>query len=148
MCTACSGGKVLRLGDIEGVVLTEAEAQELLKPCSRSAPDPADGMWNPTVKDIGPLEQALPSYVTAHPPTSEGIGPVRQLEKYKRQYVGLSRGGRRYIYVSLMLYGSNMDDLDWKSKAVQICDGGATAFGVEYDLQSESFTHIAYNGAG
>jgi len=35
---------------------------------------------------------------------------------------------------------------DWRTQAVQICDGGPITFGVEYDPGSGQFSNFAFNG--
>ena len=36
---------------------------------------------------------------------------------------------------------------DWRTAPISICDGGALAFGVEYDPATGAFANFAFNGA-
>jgi hypothetical protein len=53
------------------------------------------------------------------------------------------RGGHKTIYVNLFLpeYGEQ-----WRRDVVLVCDGGIGFWGVEFDITSNAFVHIAYNG--
>ena len=63
---------------------------------------------------------------------------------HRRQYVGLVRGGRRYVYGSFY-----PDSIDGPPSYVieVVCDGGPTYFGVEFDLSRHAFTQLAFNGS-
>jgi hypothetical protein len=37
---------------------------------------------------------------------------------------------------------------DWKHELLMVCDGGPAFFGIEYDPQTNTFDHFAYNGFG
>jgi hypothetical protein len=71
---------------------------------------------------------------------------------YYRQYAGFVIGGRRVIYVngvadSAVRSTNPNQPFDWRTQAVQICDGGTVTFGVEYDPQTRQFSNFAFNGA-
>ena len=65
-----------------------------------------------------------------------------------RQYVGIVRGGRRFVYGnffprSVTRYG---DAGRWRREPVMVCDGGPAFFGIEYDVESGTFTQLGFNG--
>jgi hypothetical protein len=63
---------------------------------------------------------------------------------FTRQYVGIVRNGRRFIYGNFAPAESAPRD---PLTPQIICDGGASYFGVEYEPASGRFTHTAFNGA-
>ncbi|HEY0107964.1 MAG TPA: hypothetical protein VGB91_17915 [Rhizomicrobium sp.] len=117
-----------------GVIFPAEKAPLLARQCSRSTPR-AEGAWQPTPADIARLEPGLTRTLAA---------AQVQPGAYYRQYGGLIVGGRHIIYVNgarnAVVQG------DWRDVAISICDGGALAFGVEYDPASGAFSHFAFNG--
>jgi hypothetical protein len=90
------------------------------------------------------LESKLSEFVRAHA-HPEAPDQWKQLPFFMRQYLGVVRGGRSFIYVNLFRLGKPSDD--WRSHAVVVCDGGPNFFGVEYDLSAGRFHHIGFNGS-
>jgi len=129
-------------GDAHGVVLPVSVAPGVLNQCSRSTPGAPDGYWEPTEHDVQSLERQLPSYLKARAERS-ATRVLKQLPRYKRQYAGFLRGGRKTIYVNFFIAESAEP---WRTKVVLVCDGGTGFWGVEFDLGSQTFSHIAYNG--
>ncbi|MEO5937551.1 MAG: hypothetical protein ABIQ43_00915 [Sphingomonas sp.] len=67
---------------------------------------------------------------------------------FGRQYVGVTRGGRRFIYGNFFPF-LTMDEFKyWRRELVLVCDGGRAFFGAEFDVASMKITHIAFNGPG
>jgi hypothetical protein len=68
-----------------------------------------------------------------------------RLSHFRRQYAGFLRADHKTIYANLFLpeYGA-----EWRHQVVMVCDGGAGFWGVEFDVTSQTFVHIAYNGSG
>ena len=117
-----------------GVVFPAEQAPLLARQCSRSAPR-AEGVWLPAVTDIAKLEAGLGNVL---------VQAKVQPGAYYRQYGGLVVGGRRIIYVN----GARnaIVHADWRSVPISICDGGALAFGVEYDPATGRFANFTFNG--
>jgi hypothetical protein len=117
-----------------GTIFPAAQAPQLARQCSRSAPR-AEGAWQPTAADIVKLEPGLANALT---------GAQVQAGAYYRQYGGLIVGGRHIIYVN----GARnaVVHADWRTAAISICDGGALAFGVEYDPATGAFANFTFNG--
>jgi hypothetical protein len=117
-----------------GVIFPAEKAVQLTRQCSRSAPRP-EGAWQPTPEDIAKLEPGLTRTLAA---------AQVQPGAYYRQYGGLIVGGHHIIYVNgarnAVVHG------DWRNVAILICDGGALAFGVEYDPANGTFSHLEFNG--
>lgn len=127
------------------IVLPAEAAESLLHQCSRSAPKLGEGGWQPTNKDLDALEQLLP---TALSRTAEArkVNFNQVLDNWRRQYVGVVRGGRKYIYGNFFPRMKDLDWLQWETKPTMICDGGPEFFGVEFDVMAHSFTRIDFNG--
>ena len=115
-------------------IFPAAQAPLLARQCSRGAPR-AEGVWQPTPADIAKLEPGL-AHVLADAKVQPGA--------YYRQYGGLIVTGRRIIYVN----GARnvVTQADWRTAAISICDGGALAFGVEYDPATGRFANFTFNG--
>jgi len=135
--------EILKFNNIEGIVLPVSLAREVLIQCSRPTLGKAEAFWEPSVSDLIPLEEKLVSFVKKN---ASQVSPNQweQLEKYKRQYAGIIRNGKKSIYVNLFPYMG--ERVEWRRQTVIVCDGGPSFFGVEYDIESKLFTHIAYNG--
>lgn len=118
----------------------------LLRQCSRSTPPAGEGTWQPTAADIAALEAALPAALAG---TAHAAMLAQAPQGWRRQYGGIVRGGRRFIYGSFMPASMAIDRRQperWRNEAELICDGGPTLFGVEYDVGARRFTHLAFNG--
>jgi hypothetical protein len=136
----------------------------LLHQCSRSAPAPGEASWQPEAADIAALEAALPAALAASnlPAIEKGLRARPEAGSrnpgdpdwataprgWQRQYVGIVRGGRRFIYGNFFPRRSDEGGPmpDWRTTPVQVCDGGPVFFGAEYDVGSRRFTHLAFNG--
>mgnify|MGYP003578872580 CR=1 FL=1 len=116
---------------------------EMLQQCSRGAPAPGSSSWHPALSDIAKLEAALPQALA-----SAKVHDLREAPNgWRRQYVGIIRDGRRYIYGNFIPKGDVEPSMtDWRRKPVRICDGGPAFFGVEYDIAGKRISHIAFNG--
>jgi len=107
----------------------------------------------PSSTQIGDLESQLPQALAeALKKRNELYNPTL---KIKRQYAGLIVAGHNIIYVNAFPGGSiNFDDVAHRKKTthltepVDVCDGGSSFFGVEYDPATKSFSHFEFNGRG
>src|SRR4051794_10702505 len=79
------------------VIFPPSEAAALLKQCSRNAPVMGERAWQPTDADVDALEGALPGALATLPQARE-VAFSALLERWQRQYAGIIRAGRRYIY--------------------------------------------------
>lgn len=64
---------------------------------------------------------------------------------YHRQYVGVVRDGRRFIYGNFAPRDLEPGVLN---RPIIVCDGGPQFFGVEYEPATERFTLVSFNGGG
>jgi hypothetical protein len=120
-----------------GVILRGAEAKGLLRQCSRASPEKVSAQWTPSKTQIAQLEEKLPAF-------QKTLKPLNGLRSsFYRQYAGFIAGGRKLIYVNL--FPSNVDP-KWRSRAVIVCDGGEQFWGVEFEVDTENFVNVAFNG--
>jgi hypothetical protein len=104
--------------------------------------------WTPTADDVARLEERLPAFIAG----LGGAAPGRPLGEYRRQYVGFTSGGRRYVYVNAFRRDFSDDDPRpefrdyWRRTPIVVCDGGDAFFGIAYDVERASFADYAANG--
>ena len=142
-------------------ILPDAVGGQLLLQCSRPAPVKGEGGFQPDPADIAALEAGLAQAIAhrdAYPPNIGGravpmpgsLDLLQAPKGFKRQYAGIIRGGRRYIYGNFFpaseFTGDGHNDL--ASSPVAVCDGGPAFFGAEFDIAAGRFTHLAFNGPG
>jgi hypothetical protein len=138
----------------EAVILPRSTVATMLHQCSRSAPRPGEATWQPAESDVAALEAALPAALMSRPEirvehySSEPIW-ARFPQGWRRQYVGIVRGGRHFLYGNFYSGESAADSMGdrWRREPVLICDGGPYFFGAEYDVEAGRFTQIAFNGS-
>lgn len=75
---------------------------------------------------------------------------VEYLTRYVFQFVGIELEGEKYIYINAFdksaIYNNNLKD--WKTKAVKVCDGGHAYWGILFQVTSQSFFELSFNGEG
>jgi hypothetical protein len=127
------------------VILPPSDAPELLKQCSRDTPA-MGGTWEPAEADVDQLEAVLPGRVAALPQAHD-VDFSHLLQKWHRQYAGIERGGRRYIYGNFFPVDQMNELANWRKGPLDVCDGGPWFFGVEYDVAAKRVTRIDFNGS-
>lgn len=139
----------------DAAILPGTTVAQMLRQCSRQAPAPGEAAWLPSAEDVLALEAALPAALRPRPELREMHYPgdpdwARAPDGWRRQYVGIVRGGRRFIYGNFLPKrpeeGVEFGAADWRSVPIPVCDGGPVFFGVEYDVDAGRFTQIAFNG--
>jgi hypothetical protein len=128
-------------------ILTDEAARALANQCSRVSPGPVEDVWTPSEAEIETVEDDLILRVAEE---LEQAGQSLSPRGYYRQYAGFVIGGRRIIYVNGVgesaIERDARETFDWRTQAVQICDGGPITFGVEYDPATRQFANFAFNG--
>jgi len=126
------------------VVLSGRDANSLLNQCSRTVPKSGQSTWQPSEKDLDAFEAALPSALSKSSERETNFGDV--LSRWRRQYIGLVRGGRRYIYGNYFPVSMSEEFPKWRTEPAMVCDGGPAFFGAEFDVQAGRFTQLDFNG--
>ncbi|MGH7671792.1 MAG: hypothetical protein ACREMC_02750 [Gemmatimonadales bacterium] len=125
----------------EGVIFPAAHVSRHL--------DSDGGAWTPAPEDIADAEQRLPGYLaTATPPLPAHQAGAAQriaarLDRYARQYFGVSWRGRRYLYINCL---PATHSSDWRAQPMFVKDGGESFFHLLYDPESREFSALSING--
>jgi hypothetical protein len=131
-------------------IMDGTHVPDVLRQCSRGGPKAGKATWQPSAADVAVIETQLPIALSAAYPSLPGdIDFAKAPQGWWRQYVGIIRGGKRYVYGNFFrpyepLPG--VPKIDWRREAAVICDGGPQFFGVEFDVQAKKFTQIDFNG--
>jgi hypothetical protein len=76
-------------------------------------------------------------------------GP-RQASCYRRQYAGILVNGKRQLYVNGFdapcEYDLPGEPNQWRARALDVCDGGPSSWGLVYDIEASSFLASYYDG--
>ena len=138
------------LGADTRTVLTGDQAMALTHQCSRAAPGAVTGQWKPSMDEIDGLEETL-GWLLSGQLIKAGV--TTQPRNYYRQYAGFIIDGRRVIYINGVMRSvinentSAAHPIDWRTQAINICDGGTLTFGAEYDDGTHQFSKFAFNGS-
>ncbi|WP_329687508.1 hypothetical protein [Longimicrobium sp.] len=138
-------------------VLPALQGQRVLRSCS---PTPEDGegpwspagFWEPDSATVRNVEARLPAVLDSVLPLVVLPAGERTLglrgDRYYRQYVGITRGGTRLVYVhgvhAAFVHPSReaVHGISWKTHLLAWCDAGAGLFGVVYDPRTETFGRL------
>ncbi|MEP9360555.1 hypothetical protein [Sphingomonas sp. KR3-1] len=118
----------------------------MLRQCSRAVPKPGESGWTPSAADVARLEAKLPAALRLMRPDPFARKELAAVPQgWLRQYVGIVRGGKRYIYGNFMPDTIGLRS-HWRDQPIDICDGGPANFGAEYDVAKDAIDHLAFNG--
>jgi hypothetical protein len=101
--------------------------------------------WTPSPEEIAVLEGQLKPYLERVTPPEAKVIAVR-LGSYKRQYVGYTDGGKRWILVNGFCEDHWKEENTWRDRIVFVFDGGLCFFTVRYDTSSSQFEYLLING--
>ncbi len=121
-------------------ILPLSQAQRMLHPCSRHAPQ-SDRFWEPSEAEIDALEKELVTFMRKREQIQSTIPPPG---RYGRQYIGFFSAGKPYIYGNYYL-----DDADKYHEIgpIDLCDGGPTLWGLVFDANTKAFSQLNF-GSG
>jgi hypothetical protein len=127
-----SGYTLIQLENTRGVIVPASEAA--------GYGQQTDDYWTPTEADVRTLEAGLVAYLKAAPGAPSDLWEKQAT--YLRQWAGILRDGRRYIYASFFC----AEFAGWQSRIVVVMDGGDCFFQVMYDVEQQTFTNLMVNG--
>jgi hypothetical protein len=139
----------------------------------RAAGEPVTGFWNPTLSTILTIEGILKRILElerakfvekAHAPDADEASlemargllfSLREIlenySSYRRQYLGIIvAGGARRVLVSSFpeaTQGAPEEFPSWQRRWVDVDDGGASFWRIEYDVASGTFLGFDVNGS-
>lgn len=125
------------------VILPTSKVQEMMWRCSRDAPAPGEGTWEPGWADVDALESALPSALAADP-AGVVFHKGKTLKGWRRQYVGVVRNGERFLYGNYFPAWEVDKFVAWRAEPVDVCHAGPDYFGVEYDVKARRISHMDF----
>ena len=137
-------------------VLPGKFVDQMLQQCSRDAPEKGEGTWSPTAADIRRFErQAAVEIPKQLPSVDWSEAAERKIlsefpDAFERQYVGIVRKGRKYIYGTFgpkEAFANLPRPRSPTERVDRVCDGGPVFFGAEQDVDAKRFTHWAFNGS-
>ena len=129
-----------------GFLMQPSAARDLLAQCSRERRDPGQSAFTPTAAEVRAMQAALPAAIAADP-RAEGPRPDDATIDWIGQYVGIVRGGRRFIYGNFWPVYPVPTGPDLRIQAMIVCDGGPRFWGAEYDIEAGRIIHLGYNGS-
>jgi len=120
-------------------ILPAEKGAALLQQCSRSTPQGVEGFWKPSAAEISGMENRLVLFLKTDP--SKIV-----LSDFRRQYVGFSRGGKRYIYGNFYRASLPVTLKNEDMEPVMVCDGGPSFWGIVFSVDTKEFQELAFNG--
>lgn len=139
LAKAAEDSELVKTDEFEGVIISREQAGEFMKAFSNVE---EKDVWTPGKDDVLKLEEKIEAFLKrAAAKTSPKLWS--KIAPYKRQYVGITRSGRRQIFVNFFC---DAYDINWKAKAVAVLDGGDCFFTVVYDVERADFSHLQING--
>ena len=105
-----------------------------------------EAIWQPHQAHIANFETVVFQYLQ-NDPAAKHLDIVAVERDYYRQYGGIVREGRRYLYASFFPSDNFVNDADFKRKFYWFCDAGFEHFGVELDIDRNAVTHLAFDSS-
>lgn len=121
-------------------------------------PDPQKNItkWRPTKKDTDlALIRIYKFLMNAKNNGTLAIGKKSEIrkivsikDKYNVQFIGIIRGGVKYIYCNFFPV-KNMNHIQrWKEHHIIVLDGGYWYWNIEYNLEADKCENMRINGYG
>jgi hypothetical protein len=114
-----------------------------LRLCSRPVPKEITSYWEVKQIEVGRIDAALKKFAKQGG-LKPRVGMPLDLSFYGRQYLGLTRGGRRIVYINAFPAAPDVRGSKARTQLVDECEGGLF-WGVEYDIESRSFLNFSMN---
>jgi hypothetical protein len=135
--------QVIVTDSFEGVIFAGASAKQMDLEAMFGFFKTIDGYWTPSRDDVLAFEERLGPYLQGAAPPQTDPSPLSDLDKYRRQYIGILVDGQRVIFANFFCDGY---DTDWQHKIVYPIDGGSCYFDVKYDVQAGEFYDLSIHG--
>lgn len=137
---AVETNQLITTNNFEGVIFTAASTEQMR--LDLMIGEKTEGYWTPGRDDVLVFEQRLEPYLQQAAPQTYP-GPLRELNVYQRQYVGILVNGQRVIFANFFC---NAYDTDWQREFVFVLDGGSCYFEVKYDIETGEFYDLSIHG--
>jgi hypothetical protein len=127
----------------EGVIFSGASAEQMDLEAMIGFYKTIDGYWTPSRDDVLAFEERLGPYLQQAAPPQTDPSPVSDLNKYRRQYIGILVDGQRVIFANFFCNGN---PTDWQNGLVFPIDGGSCYFDVKYDVETGELYDLSIHG--
>jgi hypothetical protein len=141
-----AGSKPLRVAGLgyEGAIVSaevqlSADPRHVLKPTE---------VWTPTEADVREAEALLPEYLNSREAEAvlSGTRIKAELRRYRRQYWGKVRDGRREILIQFFHADTSVGRRQlWLKGMLSVAGGGDQFFRVTYRVQTRAFAELRVN---
>jgi len=131
------------------VLLAPAEMKKLIGVGSRALPSDVSDIWIPSDIEILKMEAKLSEVERLRDPGRSQVngGRIYNVDSYFMQYAGIIANGRKLIYISAFQGFQGAADT-WRTRDVDINDGGASVWHAVYDPGTGEFSDLRLNGEG
>jgi hypothetical protein len=150
-CTILAGFLLLALAaasspqtNNRSAVLPESVARELARYLSYPGFPHFDGTWMPAEADVRTMESRLSRITQLGRQGGNRDKRMEHPERFYRQYVGIMVGKHKFIYINA--FCDDPPPSRWKQRLVEVSDGGACFWNVNYDTVSGEFSFLQING--
>jgi hypothetical protein len=128
--------------EIPGIIYSKERTEEFASklPVAGELTPP---FWTPRIEEVRALEKLLPEFIRKNIPQNRK--PIGTISKYKRQYLGITRNGKRQIYVNAFCEQHWSQKKDWESRFVFVLGGGNCYFRILFDPATNEFTDFVIN---
>jgi hypothetical protein len=148
LCTGAAIRILIPLGS-QGTAVSEERSQfvdtgVILSLSSEEGPalGVSSPFWTPSPEQIAQLEVQLKPYLDA---SHQGKW-IAELGIYKRQYLGYTDGGKKWIFVNSFCERFWKMEDSWRDRLVIVFDGGPCFHNVRYDPSSGQLDQLQING--
>ena len=135
--------QVIVTDSFEGVIFAGASAKQMDLEAMIGFFETIDDYWTPSRDDVLAFEERLGPYLQQAAPPQTDPSPLSDLNKYRRQYIGILVDGQRVIFANFFCNGHHTD---WQHELVFVLDGGSCYFEVKYDVQTGAFYDLSIHG--
>jgi hypothetical protein len=134
-----------------GIIFSAAEVKKVAEWDAEL--DMGPRYWVPTAGEITQLESRLLPYL--HNEASSGHDRFKRTQvneiitkfsRYKRQYLGFTSYGKKWILVNGFCADTMDIDKEWREHFVSVSDGGECFFNVRFDPSDLHFEQLEING--
>ena len=142
------GNTLIETPEYTGVIISKNGASEF----GHLFDETSIEFWEPSIDDVSRAETCIRQFLVSvqHDPQLDTYQKERaafilkNLEKYRRQYVGIVVNGEKRIWCNLFL--SDHSFPDWERVPVYMIDGGEYFWQIEYDLLKDECINFYVHG--
>lgn len=143
-CTAAEQAPPAAGPIVETGVIFTAERTAQVRPDGTALPAP---YWTPSAADVAAAEARMAA-LFASMSNEKAYRISNSLPAYRRQYLGYSMNGRKFILVNAFCEHYWNRDTAWHGRLVEVDDGGTCFFRLHFDVEADRVDDLRINGDG